>query len=37
MDFYSMEQFEILGDAMAEVAEWMAYEADLANGDPWAE
>lgn len=34
MEFYTMEQFEILGDAIAEVAEWMAYEADTANGDP---
>lgn len=42
MDFYSMEQFEIMGDAMEEVAEWEAYEADMAeqsqdNLDNWME
>jgi hypothetical protein len=24
-----MEQFEIMGDAMEEVAEWLAHEADM--------
>ncbi len=33
----TFEYFEIMGDAMDEVAEWFAYEADLAEGDPWAE
>lgn len=28
--------WEVLADAMEEVAEWEAYEADLAEGDPWA-
>lgn len=28
--------WEVLADAMEEVAEWEAYEADLADGDPWA-
>jgi len=37
MDFYSMEKFEIEGDALEELAEWLAYEADMASGDPWAE
>ena len=29
--------WEILGDAWEEATEWEAYEADLADGDPWAE
>ena len=29
MEFYSMEQMEIMGDWMDEVAEWEAYEADM--------
>ena len=33
----TFEYFEIMGDAMGEVAEWLAYEADLAEGVPWAE
>lgn len=32
-----MMDWEVLADAMEEVAEWEAYEADLADGDPWAE
>ena len=32
-----MVDWEVLADAMEEVAEWEAYEADLADGDPWAE
>jgi len=36
MDFYSMEALEILGDAAAEVEEWMLFEADMAT-DPYAE
>ena len=35
MDFYSMEALEILGDAAAEVEEWMLFEADMAT-DPYA-
>jgi len=31
------DYWEIMGDAIEEVAEWMAYEADLEEGDPWAE
>lgn len=31
------DYLEIMGDAMDEVAEWFAYEADLAEGNPWAE
>ena len=31
MDFYSMEQFEIMADAMEEVSEWEAYKADMAE------
>ena len=37
MEFWSMEQFEIMADAMEEVQEWLDFEADLASGDPWAE
>ena len=37
MDFYTMEYFEAMGDAMEEVAEWLAFEAETASGDPWAE
>ncbi len=33
----SMEYFEIMGDAMDEIAEWLDFEADLAESDPWAE
>lgn len=29
MDFYSMEQFEIMADAMEEVQEWLTFEADM--------
>ena len=36
MEFYSMEQFEIMADAMEELADWLAFEADMASGDPWA-
>ena len=31
-----MVDWEVLGDAMEEVTEWEAYEADLAESDPWA-
>ena len=33
----SIEYFEIMGDAMDEVAEWLDFEADLAESNPWAE
>ena len=29
MEFYSMEQFAIMGDYMEEVEEWLLYEADM--------
>ena len=31
------DYWEIMGDAMEEVAEWLDYEDDLAEGNPWAE
>ena len=40
MEFWSMEAMEIMGDAMEEVAEWLAHEADMEThpfdwtGDP---
>ncbi len=37
MEFYQMESFEIMADAMEELADWLAFEADMASGDPWAE
>ena len=33
MAFYSMEQFEIMGDAMDEIRAWEEYEADMAEMD----
>ena len=37
MEFYSMEQFEILADAMEEVQEWLDFEADYeaSGGHLW--
>ncbi len=29
MEFYSMEQFEIMADAMEEVQDWLNFEADM--------
>lgn len=29
--------YEIMGDYYDELADWDAYEADMAEGDPWAE
>ena len=31
-----MEFFEIMDTCMTEVQEWLDFEADLAEGDPWA-
>ena len=31
MEFYSMEYFEIMGDAMEEVEDWLRFEADMAT------
>ena len=31
-----MEMFEIMDTYMTEVREWLDFEADLAEGDPWA-
>lgn len=36
MNYYWKDALEIMGDALAEVAEWEAFEADMAEGDPWA-
>ena len=30
-----MEMFEIMDTYMTEVREWLDFEADLAEGDPW--
>ena len=32
----TMEYFEVMGDALDELRDWEAFEADLAEGDPWA-
>ena len=32
----TIEYFEVMGDALDELRDWEAYEADLAEGDPWA-
>ena len=34
MEFYSMEQFEIMGDLMEEYQEWLDFEADM-ESNPW--
>ena len=31
MEFYSMEQFEIMGDLMEDYQEWLDFEADMAT------
>lgn len=31
-----MERFEIMDTYLTEVQEWLDFEADLAEGDPWA-
>jgi hypothetical protein len=32
-----MEYFEIMDTNITEVEEWLDFEADLAESDPWAE
>lgn len=32
-----MERFEWMDTMLTELADWEAFEADLAEGDPWAE
>ena len=32
----TIEYFEVMGDALDELRDWEAYEADLAESDPWA-
>jgi len=32
-----MEYFEMMDTDMCEVREWLDFEADLAESDPWAE
>jgi len=34
MEFYSMEQFEIMGDLMEEYQEWLDFEEDM-KSNPW--
>lgn len=31
----NIEHFEMFGDMMDELNEWMGYEADLADNSPW--
>jgi hypothetical protein len=31
MEFYSMEQFEIMGDILEDYQEWLDFEADMAT------
>lgn len=33
----SMEHFEWMDTLLTELTEWEEFEADLAEGDPWAE
>ena len=37
MQYGYWEAHEAEWEAMQELAEWLAFEADLAAGDPWAE
>jgi len=32
----TIEYFETMGDALDELRDWEAYEADIADSDPWA-
>ena len=34
MEFYSMEQYEIMGDILEDYREWLDFEADMAT-DPY--
>lgn len=34
MEFYSMEQFEIMGDLMEDYQEWLDFEEDM-ESNPW--
>ena len=34
MEFYSMEQFEIMSDLMEEYQEWLDFEEDM-KSNPW--
>jgi hypothetical protein len=34
MEFYSMEQFEIMGDLMEDYQEWLDFEEDM-KSNPW--
>lgn len=36
MMYTCKDALEIMGDAIEEVAAWEAFEADMAEGDPWA-
>ena len=36
MEFYSMEQFEMMSDLLDDLQEWLDFEADTADSDPWA-
>ena len=37
MEDKKMEHFEWMDTLLTELADWEAFEADLAEGDPWAE
>ena len=34
MEFYSMEQFEIMGDLMEDYQKWLDFEEDM-KSNPW--
>jgi hypothetical protein len=34
---YNKDWLEIMGDMLDNLQEWLDYEADLAESDPWAE
>lgn len=33
---YEKDFLEIIGDELEELNDWLAFEQDLAEGDPWA-
>ena len=35
MEFYSMEQFEIMSDILEDYREWLDFEEDIATNFPW--